>query len=188
MTILVAVEKGPDLVLAADTKTSFDMHTVPIENLRAEKILQVGDAVLGCAGWALYGNLLEDYLKDKRKVSLGSRQHVFRFFLKFWEDLREHYSFVEDRAADEETPFADLDSEFLVVHPQGIFHVASHLTVAQLHRFFAIGAGADYALGALQVLYDQDLDAETLARRAVETAIAFCSDCGGPVDVRTLHR
>ncbi|MDY0004783.1 MAG: hypothetical protein RBU30_26030, partial [Polyangia bacterium] len=187
-TILVAVEKGPELVLAADTKTSFDMHTQPIENLRAEKIMEAGEAVLGCAGWALYGNLLEDYLRDKKKIALGSRQEVFRFFLKFWEDLREHYSFVEDRAADEDTPFADLDSEFLIVHPGGIFHVASHLTVSRIQRFFAIGAGADYALGALQVLYHQEFDAEALARKAVETAMAFCSDCGGPVDLRKLAR
>lgn len=188
MSILVAVEKGPTLALAADSRTNFDTFTVPVENLRAEKIREVGEALLGWAGWAVYENLLDEHLRDHKKVNLASRQAVFRFFLDFWLAIRDRYTFVEDRAAAEDTPFADLDTEFLVVHRQGIFHVASHLAVAEFQRFYAIGAGADYALGALHALYDQDLDASALARRAVETAMAFSPDCGGPVNVRTIDR
>ncbi len=189
MSIIVAVEKASELVMAADTQENFGEHAVPSMLRKAEKFRPVGDALVGCAGWAVYDNLLDDYLPRQKKVNLGSSKAIFSFFLDFWQALREDYSLVNPQpAVDEEegTPFGELDSDFLIVHQSGLYHVSSQLAVVRFDRFAAIGSGSDYAAGALYALYDSELDAETLARRAVETAMAFRPDCGGEVHLRAL--
>lgn len=137
-------------------------------------------------GWGLYENILDDYLSWRKRIQLSSKQAVFKFFLGFWDDLHEHYSLVDDQAANEESPFADLDSNFLVVSPGGIFHVTDAMPVLEVDRFYAIGSGKEYAFGALDVLYEQDLDPAALATRAVQTAIRFDSSCGGEIVCDTL--
>ena len=82
------------------------------------------------------------------------------------------------------SPFGNLDATFVIAGETGIFYVASDLGVTRFDRYFAIGSGADFAMGALHQLIDQDLDADTIATRAVETAIAFNIYCGG--EIQTL--
>jgi ATP-dependent HslUV protease subunit HslV len=58
------------------------------------------------------------------------------------------------------------------------------MSVNRFEQFQTIGSGCDYATGALHALYDQKgLDAETLARKAVEAAIRFNIYCGGEIQV-----
>jgi ATP-dependent protease HslVU (ClpYQ) peptidase subunit len=54
--------------------------------------------------------------------------------------------------------------------------------VCRFDKYYAIGSGCVYALGALHQIYEQDADAAQLARRAVETAIEFDIYCGGEID------
>ena len=42
------------------------------------------------------------------------------------------------------------------------------------HDVTAIGSGGNYALAAARALYDQDLDAEAIARRAMAIAAEIC--------------
>ncbi len=190
MSIIVAVEKDGDVVMAADTQDNLGDHTVPLTMHRAHKVRRVGGSLLGCAGWSVYHNLLDDFLPRQKTVALTQEKAIFGFFLDFWQALREDYSLVEPQPAaeDDPTPFGELDSDFLVANADGIYHVSSQLAVVRFRRFFAVGSGADYALGALHVLYEQALDAATLAQRAVETAMAFRVDCGGEVDLCPLKQ
>ena len=55
--------------------------------------------------------------------------------------------------------------------------------VSTFKKYFAIGTGADYALGALHQLQSGDGDAGAMARGAVETAIALNLNCGGEIDL-----
>ena len=55
-------------------------------------------------------------------------------------------------------------------------------------RYFAIGSGAPFALGALHALYDGKLGAAELARKAVEAGIAFDNYCGGEVVAHEVAR
>lgn len=184
MSIAVAVFKNDTTVLAADSQENFGDRRLLRSNHRAVKITPVGAAYLATTGWGLYENILEDYLGRVAPPRLTSRRAVFAFFVRLWKELGKNYSLVNDQPhQDDPTPFADLDSSFLVASPGGIFFVSSNLSVTQFSQYYAVGSGASYALGALHALYDQDLDAETLARRACEAAIAFDIYCGGDIDI-----
>ena len=54
------------------------------------------------------------------------------------------------------------------------------------HDVTAIGSGGNYALAAARALYDQDLDAEAIARRAMAIAAEICVYTNGNVVVESL--
>ena len=54
------------------------------------------------------------------------------------------------------------------------------------HDVTAIGSGGNYALAAARALYDSDLDAEAIARRAMAIAAEICVYTNGNVVVESL--
>jgi ATP-dependent HslUV protease, peptidase subunit HslV len=183
MSVVVAVRKGNDIVMAADTQTSFGDVRMPVDNLRAQKISKIGAAYLGKTGWGLYDNILSDFLARQRPA-LTTEKGIYAFFMQLWRALHEKYAFVNDQCHEKDSPFGDIDAAFLVVNRGGIYHVASDMSVTRFEKYYAIGAGNDFAMGALHALYDDKrYDAEELAKRAVDTASTFKMYCGGAVDV-----
>lgn len=184
MSIVVAVKKGNQTVVVADSQVSFGSMCFPGSNLKVEKIRMIGKSYFTSTGWGLYDDIIDHYLLDKPEVELLNREDIFSFFLGLWKALHDKYNFVNDQADSEhESPFGDLDASFLVVNTEGIFLVDSDLSITQFEQYYAIGSGSDYSIGAIHALYDQKLDATEIAKRAASTAIAFDSKCGGDLMV-----
>lgn len=184
MSVIVTVRKDGRTAMAADSLTSFgDAQRIPQANATSCKMRRIGDAIVGSAGWGVYDNILDDFLTDRPAPALGSEQEIFSFFLELWKALHERYSMVNDQAQAKESPFGDLDSSFLIAHEAGVFFVSADMAVTRFEQYAAIGWGAEYALGAVHNLYDRDMNASEIARRAVETAICFNVHCGGAVHV-----
>jgi ATP-dependent protease HslVU (ClpYQ) peptidase subunit len=184
MSIAVAVRKQGEIVVAADTQDNFGSSTVSLENYRSRKVIQVGDSYIAATGWGIYEDILTDYLARTPDVALDKKAHIFAFFMKFWKDLHEHYSFVKDQTDDEhDSPFGALDATFLIANAHGIFYVSSNMSVTRFERYFAIGSGADFSLGVMYALYELDMPAEVIATKAVEAAKTFNIYCGGDTDV-----
>jgi len=180
MSIAVAVRKDAQIVLATDSVTSFGSLQLDTSNHSAPKVISVSDVYIAGTGWSKYDNILRDYIdRSRKKIELTHEAGIFRFFHRLWSDLHEYYSFVNDQVEDKETPFGDLDASFLIVAPTGIFYVSSDMSVTELKRFFAIGSGQDYALGACHTLIDTDLSAADIAIKSVNAACAFDVYCGG---------
>lgn len=188
MSIAVAVRKGGRTVVAADSQENFGDRKVPRTNHHAEKILRVGSSFLATTGWGLYDNVLRDYLARGRVPRFASSEEIFRFFVRFWKDLKSRYTLVNDQShEDDPTPFADLDSSFLVVNRTGIYQVSGNMSVTRFEEYYAIGSGASYALGVLHALHGSRLGAEEIARQACLAAMAFDVFCGGEVDLFTAE-
>jgi len=188
MSIAVAVRKDARIVLATDSQTNLGSERVPAANLSGAKFMQIGEAYMAATGWTLYSNILADVLGRRRAMPrLDGEVNIFKFFTRLWEELHERYNFVKDQADDADSPFGSLDSTFLVVCTQGIFGVASDLSVLRYERYFAIGSGAPIALGAVHALYESERDAEAIARDAASAAIDHDVYCGHPVHVVTVR-
>jgi ATP-dependent HslUV protease subunit HslV len=187
MSIAVAVRKGNAIAVAADSQENFGDRKIVGPNHCASKIMPLGNSMLAMTGWGVYDNVFTDYLRAGRTPRFASEREIFVFFVKLWKDLRKRYSFVDDQVQDEDrSPFADLDSAFLIGNPYGIFHVSGDMSVMAFEEYYAIGSGASYALGVLHALHATERDATVLARRACEAAIAFDVYCGGEVNVRRI--
>ncbi len=184
MTIICAVRKNEESVIAADTRVHYGGEIIPGDNLPVTKITTIGDSLAGSSGWGIYDNILEDYLSKKGAFALDGIAPIFAFFMKFWQELHKSYHFVNDQCSDKESPFGDLDSKFLIVNRTGIYLVSGNMSVRRFEKYYAIGAGSSYSLGALDVLYETRRDAASIARRAVQSAIKFNNTCGGDIEVR----
>ena len=186
MSIVLAVKKNHEIVVAADSQTNFGSQVVTFDNHSVSKIRSVADSLLASTGWSLYDNIFDDFLERNSPKTLADRKAIFSFFLKLWREMGEKYSLVNEQCNEDDSPFGDLDASFLVVNRSGIFHISSDMSVVDFRQYYAIGSGSDYSMGAMHALYNQDLDAETIARRAIEAAIALNVYCGGETQVHKI--
>ena len=183
MSIVVAVRKSGRTVVAADSLNVFGQERVSADNSRATKIKPVGESVLAVTGWSVYANILDDFLHQHKSPPLDDEREIFSFFLDLWKELRERYPFVNEQATNKDTPFCDLDASFLIANRNGIYKISQDASVCRFDKYYAIGSGGVYALGALYQIYDEVDDPAELARRGVETAIEFDIYCGRPIDI-----
>jgi len=185
MSIIVVVKKAGRTVLAADTMHFYGSRREHTDNLaNRPKVRKVGTSYVGGVGWSVYDNIMTHYFKAmKRPPVLLNEMTIFDCFLKLWRTLKDRYQLVSDKPqGDEESPFANLDSEFVVVNRNGIFQVDADLTVTRFEKYLAIGSGDKYAYGSLHTLYDTKRGAKEIAVQAVQTAIHFDSTCGGEIE------
>ena len=97
--------------------------------------------------------------------------------------LREQYTFVSDQSEHKDSPCGDVGSTIMIVNSEGIFKISSDTNVSHFKKYYAIGSGSDYALGALYPSVENDDDPARLATTAVETAINFDAYCGGQIEL-----
>ncbi len=183
MSIIVGVTKNGRTVLAADSLNVFGQERIPADNCRALKVRPVGNALMGITGWSLYDNIMLDLLSAREPPSLRDDKEIFAFFMELWKELHERYPFVNDQPHEKDSPFGDFDASFLVANAAGIYKISQDASVCRFEKYYVIGSGGVYALGALHQIYDTDADAEQLAHRACATAIEFDIYCCTPIDI-----
>ena len=187
MSVAVAVKKNKTVILATDSQTSFGGMRVPTDNLFTKKMHKIGPSYLATTGWGLYENILDDFLSKNRSADIESKNAIFSFFMKLWKELHNDYPFVKDQSdKEDESPFGNLDAQFLVISPQGIFHVGTDMSVTAFQKYYAIGSGADYALGAISAVYSREEKPEIIARTAVTAAMDFDLHCSGSIDLAEI--
>lgn len=182
MSVVVAIRRGVQTIMAADQLIHDDISVKPPDCLHAtSKFVRVGTTAIGVVGYSVYKMVLLDYASKLRKMPKFENEHaVFEFFLRFWRALRLHYHFVRDQTSDESSPFVDLNARFLLGTKKAIFQVDRDLGVTRYETYAAIGSGGEFALGALRATFDlPDMELEEVAKRAVGAATAFDSYCGG---------
>ena len=187
MTTLVAVQKDGFACLAADSLTSFgDLRLTDGMSVGKGKLLRVGDAVLGIPGSSAHGGVLASYFaRLKRPPRLGDRKEIFEAWRKLHVALKDDYFLnPKDEAAD---PYESTQLTALVVGPRGIFGVFSLREVFEFSRFWALGSGRDFALGALEALYDRLPTAREVAEAAVAVACVFDKGSSPPVESEVVR-
>jgi ATP-dependent protease HslVU (ClpYQ) peptidase subunit len=173
-------------VIAADSKVTFGSTQIPFYNYHEKKIRKINDSYLASTGWGIYDDIFENYLNRHKTAKLDGKSQIFDFFISFYKELKEKYNFVNDQCDDKETPFADLDSSFLIANHNGIFYISSNMSVTKFEKFHAIGSGSDYSLGVLYSWYNETDDLSLLAKKAIDAAIAFNIYCGGDIQLETI--
>lgn len=188
MTTLAVVRKNGQFAIAADTLTKWgSTKESSIYVTNHEKIFQVGDSFLAITGTTTFKLILTEYfLQLETPPKFDSVPSIFRTWQELHAVMKERYflNAHEDKEDDLETSRMYV----LIVNAHGIFGVAPHRTVQEFSKFYAYGAGADYAMGALYASYDQPkLNAEALARLAVEAAAEFDDSTGGPISSHLIR-
>lgn len=188
MTTLVVVRKDRVVAIAADTMTKWGSGKETADYIANHgKLLQVGDTWLGLTGNATFKTILRDYFsRPKVPARFDTPLAIFHTWQALHAALKSDYHLLPGSGDDD--PLESTRFDALIANRHGIFGVVAHRTVQEFSRFYAFGSGSNYAMGALHALYGQrDLDAKTLARRAVEAAAEFDDATGLPIHTHAVR-
>ena len=80
-------------------------------------------------------------------------------------------------------PYESSQMTFFIANATGIFLVDTYREITEIDRFWAIGSGRAFALGAMDAVFDDpEGDAESIARLGVSAGCKFNAYCSEPID------
>ena len=183
MTTIVVVRKGDSAVIAADSLTTFGTTRLgPAYDRYPQKVTAYGDSFLGVAGSAAHQLVLENLLARTANLDFHGKAAIYDSFRKLHPLLKDE-AFLNPKE-EEDDPYESSQMTVMIANPSGIFAVYSMREVFEFDRFWAIGSGRDFALGAMYTLYPKSKSAVSVAQAGVLAAAEF--DTGTSVPI-TLH-
>lgn len=180
MSTIVAVRKGNRACIAADSLTSFgDTRLSAAYDCTHEKIHRFHDNHIGVVGSAAHTLVIQNLFNEQCGLSLDGRVEIFETFRGLHPKLKEEF-FLNPKE-EEEDAYESSRIDALIVNPHGVFGIFSLREVFAYRKFWAIGSGAEFALGAMHALYDRLEDADEIARAGVEAGAEFNNASALPI-------
>ncbi|HEU4621805.1 MAG TPA: MFS transporter [Burkholderiaceae bacterium] len=185
MTTVVVVRKGREIAIAADSLVTFGETRLSSTYEVNRKIIRVGDSYLGLAGSTAHFVVLERALTSLGdECRLGSRDEVFTTFQRIHPILKE--KFYLNPKEDDDDPYESSQITCVIANASGIYGVYSYREVFAFERFWGIGSGRSFALGAMYASYDKLKSAEKIARAGIEAGIEFDKSSAGPIQLFSI--
>jgi ATP-dependent protease HslVU (ClpYQ) peptidase subunit len=182
MTTAVVVKKGNRIAIAADSLVTFGDTRLSHDYEANTKIFQIGESYVTLAGTAAHFPVMRKLLTDTgEECKLNSRDEVFDTFTRVHAILKEKY-FLNTKE-EEEDPYESSQITTLIANPYGIFGVYSYREVFSFDRFWGIGSGRNFALGAMFAAYEKAEDAQQIAKIGVEAGAEFDKSTSGPFQI-----
>ena len=183
MTTIVVVRKGDTAVIAADSLTTFGTtRLAPAYDRYPQKVTTYGDSFLGVAGSAAHQLVLENVLARTPGLGFHGKAAIYDSFRKLHPILKDE-AFLNPKE-EEDDPYESSQMTVMLANPSGIFAVYSMREVFEFDRFWAIGSGRDFALGAMYTLYANEPGATAVAQAGVLAGAEFDTGTATPI---TLH-
>ncbi len=178
--------KGRTACIAADTLTTFgDIRLDSSLDVHHSKIQTFGKTHMGIVGSAAHTLVAERAFNDKNvKADFSTRDTAFDTLIRLHPVLKENY-FLNAKDA-EEDPYETSQIDAVFINANGIFALFSLREVYEYTRFWAVGSGACYALGAMHAVYDRFKNAKDIAMAGAEAGAAFDTSSQVPITVKTM--
>jgi len=188
MTTAVVVRKNGQACIAADTLTTLGEQKQSARYDRgSDKVQGIGDGAITIVGSAAHALVIESITRGKRvRFDLRDRLRIFESFRALHSELKEQYFLNPKESEDENAPYESSRIDALIAHPAGIFGIYALREVYEYRRFWAIGSGAEYALGAMHACYETTDSAEAIAHAGVNAGAEFDTGSGLPLTSRTF--
>jgi len=185
MTTLVVVRKGNMAAIAADSLTTFgDTRLSDSFDASSEKMVRYGDTVIALCGSAAHQLVYENLFSTAKDLNFNSKAEIFETFRKLHTTLKDQH-FLNPKEEDEDA-YESTHITALIANPTGIYGIYSMREVFEFKRFWAAGSGREYALGAMNALYDRLDSAEAVARAGIEGGATFDKNSALPMQVITF--
>ena len=185
MTTLVIVRKDDDIVIAADSLTTFgDTRLAAEHDSTYDKIVQYRGTYIGLCGSAAHQLVLENLFERQRDLDFSNKARIYESFRRLHPILKEE-AYLNPRE-EEDDPYESTQITALIANRHGIFGVYSMREVFEYTQFWAAGTGREFALGAMQALYQRVGTADAVARAGVEAGALFDKNSALPMTLYTL--
>jgi len=174
-TTIVAVRKAGKVVVAGDGQVSLGQTVIKGAARKVRRIEPGGQPVVcGFAGSTADAFTLLERLETKLEASPGQLARAAVDLAKDWRT---------------DKYLRNLEAMLIVTDGKELLVITGAGDVLEPeHDVTAIGSGGNYALAAARALYDSDLDAEAIARRAMAIAAEICVYTNDNLTVETLAR
>ena len=185
MTTIVAVKKNGTVAIAADSLTTFgDTRLGRQYKGEHDKILEINGSFIGLCGSSAHHLVISTLLPKLEDVRLGSRMEVYETFRRLHPLLKEQ-GYLNPKE-DEDDPYESSQITALIANGTGIYGVYSYREVFDYDRFWGIGSGRNFALGAMFAAYDRCKTAAEVARIGVNAGAEFDTSTQGPIVLHTV--
>jgi ATP-dependent HslUV protease, peptidase subunit HslV len=186
MTTIVVVKKNGLIAIAGDSLTTFgNTRLVPSMDASYEKILKHNGSYFGIAGSAAHQLVIESILKRRHDLSFQGKAEIFESFRKIHPLLKDEH-FLNPREEDDD-PYESSQLTCLIANRSGIFGVYSMREVFEYTKFWAIGSGREFALGAMHASFERLSNPADIARIGVEAGAEFDTDSSLPITLYTVE-
>ena len=174
-TTIIGVRKGGKVVIAGDGQVSLGQTVIKGTARKVRKLAPGGlDIIAGFAGSTADAFTLLERLEAKLEATPGQLQRACVELAKDWRT---------------DKYLQKLEAMLIVTDGSELYVVTGAGDVLEPeHDVTAIGSGGNFALAAGRALMDGDLDAEAIARRAMEIAADICVYTNGSLTVETLEK
>ncbi len=186
MTTIVVVRRGDTAVIAADSLTTFGAtRLAPAYDRHPEKITRYADSFLGVAGSAAHQLVLENLLARTPNLDFHGKAAIYESFRKLHPALKDE-AFLNPKE-EEDDPYESSQMTVMIANPSGIYAIYSMREVFEFDRFWAIGSGRDFALGAMYVVYDTKANsAAVVAQAGIHAGAEFDTGTSGPIGLHEV--
>lgn len=172
-TTIVTVRKGGKVVIAGDGQVSLGQTIMKGNARKVRRIGKDGQVIAGFAGATADAFTLLERLEAKLEQYPGQLTRACVELAKDWRTDR--YL----RRLEAMMLVADRDVSLAITGTGDVLEPE--------HGVMAIGSGGNYALAAARALVDSELDAETIARKAMQIAADICVYTNANFVVETLE-
>jgi ATP-dependent HslUV protease, peptidase subunit HslV len=186
VSTVVVVRKAASLVIASDSLVTFGETRLPPGYEANDKMFVIGDSWVGAVGSTAHMPVLRQALNSltSQERQLRSRDGLFDTFVLLHPKLKDRF-FLNTKEHDSD-PYESSQFSIVIANSSGIFGVESYREVFEFERFWAIGSGRRFALGAMHAVYDQAKSASEVARAGVLAGCEFDTSSAGPVRLHTF--
>ena len=173
MTTVTVVKKGAQVAIAADSLVTFGDTRLGAPYEANDKVFRIGDSWIGLAGTTAHFPVVRRGL-----AALAPDE------LKLHPKMKELF-FLNPKEEDAD-PYESSQFTAVVANPSGIYGVYSYREVFEFDRFWCIGTGRAFALGAMYAAFDTAKSARELAELGVRAGCEFDKNSAGPIKAHTV--
>ncbi len=186
MSTVVVARKGGTVAIASDSLVTFGETRLPPGYEANDKMFAVAGSTIGAVGSTAHMPVLRGALAAlaPEELQLQTRDGIFETFVRLHPKLKDRF-FLNTKEHDSD-PYESSQFSILVANVHGIFGVESYREVFEFERFWAIGSGRRFALGAMHAVYEQAKTARELAQAGVLAGCEFDTSSAAPVRVQTF--
>ena len=172
-TTILCVRKGEDVVMVGDGQVSLGQTVIKANARKVRRLGNSGKIIAGFAGATADAFTLFERLEGKLEQHPGNLTRAAVEMAKDWRTDR-YLRRLEAMMA-----VADVDTSLVLTGTGDVLEPEDGL--------IGIGSGGNYALAAARALLDRDdMDAEAIARRAMEIAAGICIYTNSSVTLESL--
>ncbi len=128
--------------------------------------------------------MFESLLTAHADLDFGSKAAIFETFRKLHPILKDQH-FLNPKE-EEDDPYESTQITAVIANSKGIFGVYSMREVFEYTRFWAVGTGREFALGAMHALYPRLRTATAIAKVGIEAGATFDKNSELPMTLYTV--